>query len=99
MVYDETILLWMTIWATSWFIAWFIVWFITCKKTTIKRQEIFWSIFFVIWICMHIYWFIYELSVPFVFDIVWAWSAGMVLWLEVSEQFTKALLSKIWKWK
>lgn len=99
MTYNENIILWIFVWAIIWFILWFVIWFITSKKITVKKQEIFWSIFFIIWIGMHLHWFLHNLEVPLIFDIVWAGSAGAVLWLEVSEQFTKALLSKIWKWK
>jgi hypothetical protein len=99
MIYNENLLIWILIWILIWFIIWFIVWVITNKKITLKRQEIFWSIFFIVWLWMHLYWFMHKLDVPMIFDIVGAWSAWAILWLEVSEWFTKALLSKIWKWK
>jgi len=99
MTYSENLLIWILIWVIIWFIIWFIVWVITNKKITLKRQEVFWSVFFVVWLLMHIYWFINKLDVPLMFDIVWASSAWMILWIEVSKEFTESLLSKIAWWK
>jgi len=82
-----------------WFIIWFIVWVITNKKITLKRQEVFWSVFFIVWLWMHLYWFLNWLEVPMIFDIVWSGSAAVILWIEVSKEFTESLLSKIAWWK
>jgi hypothetical protein len=98
-MYNETLIVWILIWIIIWFMIWFVIWVITNKQINLKRQEVFWSIFFLVWLWMHLYWFLNKLEVPLIFDVVGASSAWMILWVEVSKEFASSLLSKIGRWK
>lgn len=79
------------------FTIWFMLWIFTEKKTTLSIEKILWLFLFLIWVAMHIYGFIKSLDIPTIFDVVGAGSAGAMLGLKASDEFTRKILSKISK--
>lgn len=82
-------------WLVFWFILWLIVYHFISKKTeTICIEKIVNIVLIFVWIWMHIYWFIYDKSIPYFFDIVWWMGLWHLVWFDVSE-----ILNKFGKWK
>ena len=87
--------IWFIIWFLSWIVTGFIFWKIVDKKE-IKYEKVVWTILCIIWVWAHLYWFYLDKSVPMLFDIVWASSTGMILWISISDNVLDAILKR-WK--
>ncbi len=91
----NNLIIWVSLWLVLWFILWFMSWtFMKCKYD-FKMEKVLWLILFMVWLWMHVYWFYFAIDVPIVFDVVWAGSAGMMLWLKANDKFTENIINKI----
>ena len=75
-----------------WFILGFSIWFIFCKiinKEIILLEKLINIILVWVWIWLHIYWFLKNLEVPFIFDIIAGGSVWHLLWFNVIDLINK----------